>query len=81
MAIVGAATLAQALAAQPDDPTAALRRYERIHRRRLLRSQRGVAITSHVLVPASRTGIAARNTAFRLWPGQNRAHEVRAADL
>jgi 2-polyprenyl-6-methoxyphenol hydroxylase-like FAD-dependent oxidoreductase len=69
MAIVGATTLAQALVAQPNDPAAALRRYERIHRKRLLPRQRGVAITSHLLVPATRTGIAARNAAFRLWPG------------
>jgi hypothetical protein len=31
-------------------------------------SQRGVAITSHLLVPATRAGTTARNTAFRLWP-------------
>jgi 2-polyprenyl-6-methoxyphenol hydroxylase-like FAD-dependent oxidoreductase len=68
MAIVGAATRAQALLAQPNDPAAALRRYERIHRKRLLRRHRGVAITSHLLVPATRPGTTVRNTAFRLWP-------------
>ncbi len=35
MAIAGAATLARSLAACPDDPVDALRRYERVHRRRL----------------------------------------------
>jgi len=67
MAIAGAA-LAQALAVHPADPATALRRYERIHRKRLARRQRGVAITSHLLVPATRSGTTTRNTAFRLWP-------------
>jgi hypothetical protein len=39
--------------------------YERIHRKRLLRRHRGVAITSGLLVPATRTGVTARNTVFR----------------
>jgi 2-polyprenyl-6-methoxyphenol hydroxylase-like FAD-dependent oxidoreductase len=68
MAITGAATLAQALVSEPADPVTALGRYEHTHRKRLLRRQRGVAITSHVLVPATRAGTTARNTAFRLWP-------------
>jgi 2-polyprenyl-6-methoxyphenol hydroxylase-like FAD-dependent oxidoreductase len=68
MAIAGADTLAHALVAHPNDPATALASYERIHRKRLLRRQRGIAITSHLLVPATRTGITARNTAFRLWP-------------
>jgi 2-polyprenyl-6-methoxyphenol hydroxylase-like FAD-dependent oxidoreductase len=68
MAIVGAATLVQALVAQPNAPTEALGRYERAHRRRLVRHQRGAGAISHLLVPATRTGIAVRNTAFRMWP-------------
>jgi 2-polyprenyl-6-methoxyphenol hydroxylase-like FAD-dependent oxidoreductase len=68
MAITGAATLAQALVSEPADPVTALGRYEHTHRKRLLRRQRGVAITSHLLVPATRPGTTARNTAFRLWP-------------
>jgi 2-polyprenyl-6-methoxyphenol hydroxylase-like FAD-dependent oxidoreductase len=68
MAITGAATLAQALVSEPADPLTALGRYEHSHRKRLLRRQWGVAITSHLLVPATRPGITARNTAFRLWP-------------
>jgi 2-polyprenyl-6-methoxyphenol hydroxylase-like FAD-dependent oxidoreductase len=68
MAITGAATLAQALVTEPADPRTALGRYEHTHRKRLLRHQRGVAITAHLLVPATRPGTTARNTAFRLWP-------------
>jgi 2-polyprenyl-6-methoxyphenol hydroxylase-like FAD-dependent oxidoreductase len=68
MAIAGAVTLVQALVAQPNAPAEALGRYERAHRKRLLRRQRGVAVTSHLLVPATRTGITIRNTAFRVWP-------------
>jgi 2-polyprenyl-6-methoxyphenol hydroxylase-like FAD-dependent oxidoreductase len=56
MAITGAATLAQALVTEPADPRTALGRYEHSHRKRLLRHQRGVAITSHLLVPATRPG-------------------------
>jgi 2-polyprenyl-6-methoxyphenol hydroxylase-like FAD-dependent oxidoreductase len=71
MAIVGAATLAQALVAQPNAPTEALGRYERAHRRRLVHHQRGASAVSHLLVPSTRTGIALRNTAFRVWPTIN----------
>lgn len=67
-AIVGAATLAQALGAQADAPDDALQRYEHAHRTRLVPRQRGVAVTSHLLVPATRAGLAGRNAAFRLWP-------------
>jgi 2-polyprenyl-6-methoxyphenol hydroxylase-like FAD-dependent oxidoreductase len=68
MAIVGAATLVQALVAQPYAPAEALERYERAHRKRVLRRQRGVALTSHLLVPGTRPGLAVRNTALRVWP-------------
>jgi 2-polyprenyl-6-methoxyphenol hydroxylase-like FAD-dependent oxidoreductase len=74
MAIIGAATLAQAIASHPDDPAAAFRRYEQVHRRRLRRRQGGVWITSHLLVPATGPGLTARNTAFRVWPGLAAAH-------
>lgn len=73
MAIVGAATLAQALTAQPSDPTAALQRYERVHRPRVLRHQRGAATTSHVLVPATRAGVTARNMIVRIWSTRSAA--------
>ena len=76
MAIVGAATLAQALAAQPDDLAAAFHRYEQVHRGRLRRRQRGVWITSHLLVPSTGHGLTARNTALQacaaLAAGRNR---------
>lgn len=61
MAIAGAVTLVQALVAQPGAPDEALARYERVHRKRATRRQRGVAPTSHLLVPATRTGLAVRN--------------------
>ena len=84
MAIAGAATLVHALLAQPSTPAQALRRYERAHRKRLSRRQRGVAVTSHLLVPATRTGITVRDTGFRLWPAIDAARRgsrrvVRAA--
>lgn len=68
MAIVGAATLAQALTAHPNDQNLGLRRYEDSHRKRITQHQRGAAAISHLLVPATRAGTAARNTMFRLWP-------------
>ncbi len=68
MAIAGAVTLVQALVAQPHDSVAALERYERAHRTRLVRRQRGVAATSHLLVPATRIGLAVRDAAVRVWP-------------
>lgn len=68
MAIAGAATLAHELGAQPGEPATALSQYEHAHRKRVMRRQRGVAIASHFLVPASRTGTTMRNIPFRLWP-------------
>ena len=67
MAIIGAATLARTLSAHPDDLVVALRRYELLHRQRLRRRHRGISITSHLLVPATRSGVAARNSAFGVW--------------
>jgi 2-polyprenyl-6-methoxyphenol hydroxylase-like FAD-dependent oxidoreductase len=43
-----------------------LRRYESRHRRRVARGQRGAALISHMLVPATGAGIRSRDTAFRL---------------
>ncbi len=68
MAVVGAATLAQAIAARPDAPADALARYETVHRARVRRTQRGAGLVSHLMVPASGAGIAVRDAAFRLWP-------------
>ncbi len=68
MAIAGAATLAHDLSTQPGEPATALSRYERSHRKRVARRQRGVAIASHLLVPTTRAGSTVRNVPFRLWP-------------
>ncbi|MFF4123536.1 FAD-dependent monooxygenase [Microbispora rosea] len=68
LAIAGAFTLAEALAAHSGDPAAAFRRYEAAHRRLVDPKQRNVAQASALLVPATRGGILARNLATRLWP-------------
>lgn len=68
LAMAGAATLAEALAANPADHDAAFRGYEREHRRLVEPKQRGVKQAASVLIPASWAGIAARNAASRLWP-------------
>lgn len=68
MAIAGAATLAHELGTQPGDTATVLRRYEHTHRARLKRHQRGLALTSHLLVPATRAGTTLRNIPFQLWP-------------
>ena len=67
MAIVGAATLAQALASSTD-LAKALGWYEHVHRRRLAARHRGTGLTAHFLVPASRPGVAVRDSAVRIWP-------------
>jgi len=66
LAMAGAATLAESLAATPDDVTGALRRYEQTHRKLVAPKQRNVALAASLLVPATRFGIAARNAAARL---------------
>ncbi|GAB3559354.1 FAD-dependent monooxygenase [Spelaeicoccus albus] len=60
-AMSGAMTLAEALDDSPRDVTAALGRYERVQRVRADRGQRAATPASHVLIPASRTGITLRN--------------------
>ena len=67
MAIVGAATLAQAVTSSTD-LAEAMRWYEHVHRRRLAARRRGTGLTAHLLVPASRVGIALRDSAVRIWP-------------
>jgi 2-polyprenyl-6-methoxyphenol hydroxylase-like FAD-dependent oxidoreductase len=67
LAMVGAATLAEELAATPADPAGALRRYEARHRRRTDPVQRTAALGSRLLVPATAGGVLARNAAARLW--------------
>ena len=65
MAVAGAATLAAHLLRRPDDIEEALRGYEQVHRRRLRPHHAGAALAGHLLVPASATGIAARDVLFR----------------
>jgi 2-polyprenyl-6-methoxyphenol hydroxylase-like FAD-dependent oxidoreductase len=66
LAMAGAATLAESLAATPGDAAAALQRYEQTHRRLVEPKQRNVALAASILVPATRPGIIARNAASRL---------------
>jgi len=65
LAMTGAATLAQALAATPDDYAAAFRRYETEHRIQVRPTQRGRLIAGALLVPATRAGITARDLTVR----------------
>ena len=60
-AIVGARTLARALAT-PEDLTAATTRYERRHRRQVRGGHRLAPVAAHLLVPRTRTGLTLRNT-------------------
>lgn len=66
LAMAGAATLAESLAATPSDIAGALRRYEQTHRKLVAPKQRNVARAASLLVPATRFGITARNAATRL---------------
>lgn len=67
-AMIGATTLAEALAANPEDHTAAFRAYETRHRKASGPSQRGHTLASALLVPATHTGITVRNLTARLLP-------------
>jgi 2-polyprenyl-6-methoxyphenol hydroxylase-like FAD-dependent oxidoreductase len=68
LAIAGAFTLAEELAASPDDHGLAFRRYETTHRILVDPRQRNVERGASMLVPATRLGIVARNLATWLWP-------------
>ena len=68
LAMIGAATLAQALAATPDDHGTALRAYEARHRKLAESRQRGHLLAAALLVPATRPGLAVRNLTARLLP-------------
>jgi 2-polyprenyl-6-methoxyphenol hydroxylase-like FAD-dependent oxidoreductase len=81
LAIAGAATLADALAASAGEHQAAFCTYERKHRVIVEPKQRGVAQASTLLVPATSTGIVARNLATRLWPVAAAAQWIRRAAL
>ncbi|KAA9380481.1 monooxygenase [Microbispora cellulosiformans] len=79
LAMTGAFTLAEALAAHPGDPGAAFRRYETVHRRLVEPKQRAVGQASALLVPATRGGILARNLATRMWPAVTATTRLRQA--
>ena len=68
LAIAVGATLADAIAAHRNDPAIALRGYERRHRKLVTPRQRWMGSSSRLIVPATASGILARNTAMRLWP-------------
>jgi len=68
-AIVGAAALATSLDRFPQSVPAALAHYEATHRPVTARGQRAAPFASHLLVPASATGITLRNRALRLAHG------------
>lgn len=68
LAIVGAHTLAAALAGQQDH-NAAFTGYERRHRALVLPRPRGAGRAAALLVPKTRLGLAARNLAAKVWPG------------
>ena len=68
LAMAGAFTLAEALAANAGDHRLAFRRYEARHRTLVDPRQRNIAREASLLFPATRGGILARNLATRLWP-------------
>src|SRR6266508_2798200 len=68
LAMAGAFTLAEELAASPGDHRLAFRRYEASHRTLVDPKQRNIARAASLLIPATRRGILARNLATRLWP-------------
>jgi 2-polyprenyl-6-methoxyphenol hydroxylase-like FAD-dependent oxidoreductase len=68
LAMAGAFTLAEQLAACPADHRLAFRRYEAQHRVLVDPKQRNIARGASLLIPATRRGILARNLATRLWP-------------
>jgi 2-polyprenyl-6-methoxyphenol hydroxylase-like FAD-dependent oxidoreductase len=77
LAMAGAFTLAEALAASPDDHRLAFGRYEASHRRLVDPKQRNIALAASLLIPATRGGILARNLATRLWPLAAAAERLR----
>jgi 2-polyprenyl-6-methoxyphenol hydroxylase-like FAD-dependent oxidoreductase len=68
LAMAGAFTLAEELAASPDNHQLAFRRYEATHRTLVDPKQRNIARGASLLIPATRRGILARNLATWLWP-------------
>jgi 2-polyprenyl-6-methoxyphenol hydroxylase-like FAD-dependent oxidoreductase len=68
LAMAGAFTLAEELAASSGDHQLAFRRYEAAHRTPVDLKQRNIARGASLLIPATGRGILARNLATRLWP-------------
>jgi 2-polyprenyl-6-methoxyphenol hydroxylase-like FAD-dependent oxidoreductase len=77
LAMAGACTLAEALAASPGDHRLAFGRYEASHRTLVDPRQRNVARAASLLIPATQPGILARNLATRLWPVGAAAERLR----
>jgi 2-polyprenyl-6-methoxyphenol hydroxylase-like FAD-dependent oxidoreductase len=77
LAMAGAFTLAEALAASPGDHRLAFGRYEASHRKLVDHGQRNVAWAASLLVPATPGGILARNLVTRLWPVGAAAERLR----
>ncbi|MEV0272048.1 FAD-dependent monooxygenase [Hamadaea sp. NPDC050747] len=66
LAMAGAATLADALAANPADHETAFRAYEAEHRKLVGPKQNGVGLASHLIIPSTRLAIGVRNTASKV---------------
>jgi len=66
LAMSGATTLAEALADHPGDHATAFAAYESRHRTLVGPRQRGVARGAALLIPATRAGLAARDTGIRV---------------
>jgi 2-polyprenyl-6-methoxyphenol hydroxylase-like FAD-dependent oxidoreductase len=65
LAMTGAATLADALAAHPGDHATAFARYQAAHRPRVLPKQAALRRASSLLVPRTRAGLALRDLGAR----------------
>jgi 2-polyprenyl-6-methoxyphenol hydroxylase-like FAD-dependent oxidoreductase len=68
MALAGGACLGKALSQANTSPEAAFEAYEREHRPRVERFQRGMGLGSRLVVPKTRLGIEARALAARISP-------------
>jgi 2-polyprenyl-6-methoxyphenol hydroxylase-like FAD-dependent oxidoreductase len=77
LAMAGAFTLAEALAASPGDHRVAFGRYEASHHTLVDPKQHNIARGASLLIPATRPGILARNLATRLWPVAAAAERLR----
>jgi 2-polyprenyl-6-methoxyphenol hydroxylase-like FAD-dependent oxidoreductase len=77
LAMAGGYTLAEELAAARTDPSRAFAQYEARHRMLVDPRQGAIGTAARLIVPATRTGIAARNLATRLWPAAAAAGWVR----